>query len=267
MSRLVWGEAGTRLFEIGVNRGVLYPPNAAAGVAWNGLTAVKESPSGGEPQAYYQDGVKYFQIASAEEFDATIEAFSAPPEFALCDGTANVYAGLFITQQPRKQFGFSYCTLVGNDLVAETYGYKIHLVYGALAKPAARSNDTISASTEPMELSWDVTTVPQIVPGFKPSAHLIIDSRLATPAHLEALENMLYGQEGISPRLPSQQELVDLFTAASMTVTDNGDGSFTVVGTDVDVSNPTVDTFRLYHPAIIDNGDGTFTTTTGVNDG
>lgn len=267
MSRLVWGEAGTRFYEAGVDRGVLFPPNAAAGVAWNGLTAVKESPSGGTPQAYYQDGVKYLQVASSEEFDATLDAFSAPTEFAACDGSANIYAGLSITEQPRKQFGFSYRTLVGNDLTAEAYGYKIHLVYNALAKPSTRQHGTISDSTEPLGLSWDITTVPPVVANFKPSAHLVIDSRTSPTNHLTALENIIYGQTGIPPRMPAQQEVLDIFSAAPMTITDNGDGTFSATGTDIDVSNPTVDTFKLWHPAVIDNGDGTFTTTTGVNDG
>ena len=267
MSRLVWGETGSRFYEAGVDRGVLFPPNAAAGVPWNGLISVKEAPSGGDPQAYYQDGIKYIQIASAEEFDATIEAFSAPPEFTLCDGTANVYAGLFITQQPRKQFGLSYRTLIGNDVAAEAYGYKIHLVWNALAKPAARARVTISDTTEPLDLSWDITTVPPVIQNFKPSAHMVVNSTLAAPNHLAALENIIYGQDGIAPRMPSQQEVVDIFAGAPITVTDNGDGTFSASGPNTNVGNPTPDTFNLYNPAVIDNGDGTFTATTGVDDG
>lgn len=211
MARLVWGEKGTRLFEAGVDRGVLYPPDSV-GVPWNGLVSVREAPNGGEPQAFYQDGIKYFQIASAEEFKGTIQAFSAPPEFAVCDGVANIYAGLSITQQPRKQFGFAYRTLIGNDVAGENHGYKLHLVYNALSKPAARDNTSLSDSTEPMDLSWDIETVPPPITGFKPSAHLVISSLTAAPEHLEAVENIIYGMDGgSSARQPTVGELVTIF--------------------------------------------------------
>lgn len=260
MSQLVWGATGTRLFETGVDRGVLFPPNAAAGVAWNGLTSVKEAPSGGDPQSFYLDGVKYFQIASSEDFDATIEAFSAPVEFAACDGTANIYAGLFITQQPRKQFGFSYRTLVGNDVDADGHGYKIHLVYNALAKPTHRERLSIADNTEPMALSWDVTTVPPAISGFKPSAHLVIDSLTASAQHLTAVENIIYGQVGIDPRLPTVSELLTIFATVSvpLSITDNGDGTFSGVGDPITTDG---DTFTINDASITDNGDGTFTTT------
>jgi len=211
MTRLVWGATGTRNFETGVDRGVLFPPNAAAGVPWNGLTSVKEAPSGGEPEAYYLDGIKFLQISSAEEFNATIEAFSAPAEFGPCDGTSSIYAGLFITQQPRKQFGFSYRTLIGNDVEAENHGYKLHLVYNALAKPADRDRSTIGDNVEPLTLSWAVTTVPPVITGFKPSAHLVINSTLATLAHITAVENILYGSLGVDPRMPTMAEIVSIF--------------------------------------------------------
>jgi hypothetical protein len=200
------------MYETGVDRGVLYPPAGAIGVPWNGLISVNEAPNGGEPQAFYQDGVKYFQIASAEEFNATIAALSAPPEFALCDGIANIYAGLSISQQPRKPFGFSYRSLIGNDAVAEAYGYKLHLVYNALAKPTSRSHGSLSDSTDPMDLSWDIQTVPSPIAGFKPSAHLIINSVTATSDHLTAVENIVYGLEGgANARLPTVSELVTIF--------------------------------------------------------
>lgn len=212
MARLVWGEPGTHVYEAGVDRGVLFPPNGAIGVPWNGLVSVKEAPNGGEPEAFYLDGVKYYQIASAEEFKGTIQAFSAPPEFALCDGVVNIYAGLSITQQPRKQFGFSYRTLIGNDTAAEAYGYKLHLVYNALARPAQRDRATLSDTAEPMDLSWDIETVPPPITGFKPSAHLVINSVTASSAHLTAVENIVYGQDGGSdPRLPTVSELVLIF--------------------------------------------------------
>lgn len=212
MSRLVWGAAGSRVFETGLDRGVLFPPAGAVGVPWNGLVSVKEAPDGGEPQAFYLDGVKYFQIASAEEFKATIEALSAPPEFALCDGVASIYAGLSISQQPRKSFGFSYRSLIGNDVSAEAYGYKLHLVYGALAHPTDRDHASLSDSTDPMDLSWDIECVPPAITGFKPSAHLVISSLTASSAHLTAVENIVYGSDGGSnSRQPTVAELVTIF--------------------------------------------------------
>jgi hypothetical protein len=212
MSRIIWGETGSRLYEAGVDRGVLYPPAGAVGVPWNGLTSVKEAPSGGDPQAYYQDGIKYFQIAAAEEFKATIEAFSAPAEFASCDGIANIYAGLSISQQPRKPFGFAYRTLIGNDVVADSFGYKIHLIYNALANPSGRDNNSLSNASDPMQLSWDIQSVPPPITGFKPSAHLIINSLLATSDQLLAVENIIYGLEGGSnARQPTVSELITIF--------------------------------------------------------
>jgi hypothetical protein len=259
MARLVWGEPGTRIYETGVDRGVLYPPNGAVGVPWNGLVSVKETPNGGEPQAYYLDGVKYFQIASAEEFKGTIQAFSAPPEFALCDGVATLYAGLSITQQPRKLFGFAYRTLVGNDTAAESYGYKLHLVYNALARPAQRDRSTLSDTAEPMDLSWDIETVPPAMSGVKPSAHLVISSLEADPAHLIAVENILYGIDGGSfPRMPTISELLTIFSGSeSDTVwTDIGDGTYTGVGDDLTDNGD--GTFSAAN--VTDNGNGTFTT-------
>ena len=211
MTRLVWGATGSRNYEAGVDRGVLFPPNGAAGVPWNGLTSVNEEPSGGEPTAYYLDGIKYLQIASSEEYAATIEALSAPAEFAVCDGTAAIYAGLFISQQPRKQFGFSYRTLLGNDIDADDHGYKLHLVYNALAKPTSRDYASLGASTDPMALSWAITTVPPTVSGFKPSAHIVINSLTATAPHMTAVENIVYGSSTLIPRQPTIQELVTIF--------------------------------------------------------
>jgi len=211
MARLVWGASGTRKYEAGVDRGVLYPSNLSYGVPWNGLTSVKEAPSGGDPQPYYLDGIKYLQVASAEEFNSTIEAFTAPPEFDVCDGTANIYAGVFITQQPRKAFSFSYRTLIGNDLQSDAFGYKLHIIYNCLAKPTSRDNQTLNDSVDAMTLSWDVTTVPPPITGFKPSAHIVIDSTKADPSHLEAVENVLYGSESSESRLLTVQEIMTIF--------------------------------------------------------
>lgn len=260
MSRLVWGASGSRIFETGVDRGVLFPPNISTGVPWNGLASVNEAPSGGDSTGYYMDGIKFIQVSAAEEYAASIGAFSAPKEFAACDGTANIYAGLSITQQPRKQFGFSYRTLIGNDTEGQEFGYKIHIVYGALAKPTSRNNQTLSESSNALDLSWDITTVPPGITGFKPSAHLVINSVEASSAHLLAIENMIYGSDGIDSRLPTITDLLTIFSTADegIIITDMGDGTFTGDGDGITTDG---DTYTINDSSITDNGDGTFTTT------
>lgn len=210
MTRLSWGDAGSRLYETGADRGVLYP-NSGPGVPWYGLISVSEEPTGGEPQPYYFDGLKYLNVSAVEEFAATIEAYSSPPEFAECDGTVALHKGLFASQQPRKSFGFSYRTLIGNDVDGTTYGYKIHLVYNAMAGPSSRSNQTLGDSVEPTTYSWPIEAVPFDLPGIKPTAHLIIDSTLTAPGLLSLLEGYLYGSGGIDPYLPPAVEVVRLF--------------------------------------------------------
>ena len=212
MTKLTWGAAGERFFEAGVDRGVLYVPGLA-GVSWNGLKAVKEAPTGGEPKPYYIDGFKYANIASAEEFQASIEAFSSPSEFSVCDGTVQLAVGLFVTQQPRKSFGLSYRTLIGDDLTGLGLGYKIHLVYNALAAPAGRDNSTMTQSLDPLELSWDISTRPPAAAfGYKPTAHLVIDSRKVDPDLLAVLEGYLYGANGLLPSLPTPAQIISQFT-------------------------------------------------------
>lgn len=212
MSRLNWGTVGERYYETGIDRGVLYI-DAMSGVAWNGLVSVSESPSGGEPQPYYVDGFKFINIASAEEYTATIQAFSSPSEFGVCDGMVSISNGLFVTQQPRKSFGLCYRTKLGNDVDGLDHGYKLHLVYNALAAPSSRDNATITDSTEPSELSWAITTRPPLLTSYKPTAHLIIDSRKTAPALLVSVENILYGSISLSSRLPDPTELIALFSA------------------------------------------------------
>lgn len=210
MAVLEWGTAGQRFFETGVDRGVLYP-KIGNGVAWSGLLSVSEEPSGGEPKPYYFDGFKYLNLATAEEFSATIEAFSAPVEFGICDGTAAIHNGLFVTQQRRESFGFSYRTKVGNDVDGVDHGYKIHLVYNALSSPSQRNNATMGDSSEPITLSWGITTAPPPLSGFRPSAHFIIDSTKTEEAVLLELENILYGTSESDPYLPTISEIVSLF--------------------------------------------------------
>lgn len=212
MARLSWGDVGTRYFEAGADRGVLYVGNNP-GVPWNGLKAVSESPTGGEPKPYYVDGYKYLNVAAAEEYAATIESFGAPYEFGVCDGTIGIGHGLFATQQPRRPFHFSYRTRVGNDLDGTDHGYKIHLVYNALAKPATRNNQTHGSSVSPLELSWGITTTPPKATGIKPTAHFVVDSRYTPKSVLSLIETVLYGGSSSQARFPEVNELITLFDA------------------------------------------------------
>lgn len=208
--KLSWNSAGERFYETGSDRGVLYLPGTV-GVAWNGLISVTERSAGAEPRPYYIDGFKYANLASAEEFEMSIEAFSAPYEFGECVGVTALHAGLFVTQQSRKAFGFTYRTRVGNDLQGVDHGYKLHIVYNALAGPSDNQSQTISNSPEPTVFSWDITSSPKIIPGAKPSAHLVIDSRIANQWTLRAIERLLYGTDTDNPYLPTPEEIIDLF--------------------------------------------------------
>lgn len=210
MTQVVWDAIGERLFETGVDRGVLYLDNA--GVAWNGLISVQENSSGGDPQPYYVDGYKYVNVAASEEFEATIEAFSAPREFGVCDGTVEYRSGLFVTQQRRRPFGLSYRTLIGNDISSHEHGYKIHLVYNALAAPSQRNNQTIKGSAEPTTLSWAISTTPPKLSALKPTAHFVIDSTRTDPGVLSDLEDLLYGTVSTDPDFPTPEELIELFS-------------------------------------------------------
>lgn len=220
MSKIVWDKTGERLYETGVRNGVLYPMgengNYPAGVAWNGLTAVTESPSGAEATPLYADDIKYLNLMSAEEFGATIEAYTYPEEFAECDGSASLADGVTIGQQPRKTFGMSYKTVVGNDVAGSSHGYKIHLIYGAMAAPSEKAYATINDSPEAITFSWEVTTTPVNVTGFKPTASLVIDSTKVNAEKLASLEEILYGKDastegGTTARLPLPDEIAEIF--------------------------------------------------------
>lgn len=216
MSRLVWDKTGERLYETGVKNGVLYIPASGVyskGVAWNGLTAVTESPSGAEATALYADDIKYLSLMSTEEFGATIEAYTYPDEFAECDGSADIADGVTIGQQTRKTFGLCYKTTIGNDVDGNGYGYKLHIIYGALASPSEKAYATINDSPEAITFSWEITTTPVNVTGAKPTASLVIDSTKADPIKLAALEDILYGKDGdgsAEPRLPLPDEIKTL---------------------------------------------------------
>lgn len=208
--KLAWHVTGTRVYETGVDRGVLYL-SGKPGVPWNGLTSVSESKAGGDAQPYYVDGVKYLNLATSEEFAATITAYSAPNEFLVCSGMAGVQNGLFADQQRRQKFGFAYRSKMGNDSFGIDYGYKIHIVYNALAGPSTRNYKTTNNSPEAMELSWDITTIPEYLSTFRPTAHFVVDSTKADPIALGYLESILYGTTQLDPRLPTPTELKNLF--------------------------------------------------------
>lgn len=212
MSKIVWDKSGERFYETGVNKGVLYPQEGGAypkGVAWNGLTAVTESPSGAEATALYADNIKYLNLMSAEEFGATIEAYTYPEEFAVCNGEKSLADGVVIGQQARKAFGMSYVTKVGTDLDSEA-GYKIHIIYGALAAPSEKAYATVNDSPEAITFSWEVTTTPVEVTGSKPTATVVIDSTKVAADKLTALEAILYGSDSEEARLPLPDEIAEL---------------------------------------------------------
>ena len=214
MSKLVWDKTGERIYETGVEKGVLYPfanGTYSKGVAWNGLTNVSENPSGAESTALYADNIKYLNLMSNEEFGASIEAYTYPDEFAACDGSAEIATGVLIGQQKRSMFGLSYVTKIGNDTDGTDYGYKIHLVYGALASPSEKPYSTVNDSPEAITLSWEVSTTPVEVPGFKPTATVTINSTKVKKEELERLETILYGSESEEARLPLPKELIDIF--------------------------------------------------------
>lgn len=216
MPKIKWDQTGERYYETGVSKGVLYPyaNNAyAKGVAWNGLINVSESPEGAEATPLYADNIKYLNLMSAEEFKATIEAYTYPDEFAACNGEASLKEGVSIGQQKRSQFGLSYQTKIGNDVDSEL-GYKIHLVYGALAAPSEKAYATVNDSPEAITFSWEISTTPVEVPGFKPTASLVIDSTKVDPTKLAEFEKKLYGDETNEAMLPLPSEVATLFNAA-----------------------------------------------------
>lgn len=219
MSKIVWDQTGERLYETGVKRGVLYVQDSGGtypkGVAWNGLTAVTESPSGAEATPLYADDIKYLNLISTEELGGTIEAYTYPDEFAECDGSASIATGVYIGQQPRKTFGMCYTTTVGNDVDSNAHGYKLHLIYGALASPSEKAYSTINDSPEAITFSWEFSTTPVNVTGFKPTANIVIDSTKVASEKMTALEKILYGDTEAEPRLPLPDEVAQVITAGA----------------------------------------------------
>lgn len=223
MAELTWDEVGERLYETGVDRGVLYLPDSEGayvdGVAWNGLTSVSESPSGAEPSAQFADNIKYLNLYSAEEFGATIEAFTYPDEFAQFDGLSTPTPGVMIGQQSRRGFGLSYRTKIGNDLEGDDLGYKLHLIYGATASPSEKAYTTINDSPEAITFSWEIATTPVAVSNLKPTSIITIDSTKVDADALSDLEQILYGDSGVDPALPLPDAIVTMFSASVTTVT------------------------------------------------
>ena len=223
MAKLVWDQVGERLYETGTDHGVVYPQDSNGaypqGYAWNGLTAVSESPSGAEPTDLWADNIKYLSIRSAEEFGATIEAYTYPDEFAVLDGSAELTDGVMIGQQTRKAFGFSYRTRLGNDIQFEEYGYKLHLLYGCTVSPSEKAYQTINDSPEAITFSWEMTTTPVAVTGYKPTATLTIDSSKFNTSekrgYLQDLEDVLYGTASSEPRLPLPDEVLRILSGTS----------------------------------------------------
>lgn len=218
MSKIKWDETGKRFYETGVDHAVLYPIDNSGkyskGVAWNGITAITENPSGAEANPLYADNIKYLNLIAAEEYGCTVEAYTYPDEWAACDGSAEVVAGVVIGQQNRKTFGLSYRTKLGNDVDGQDHGYKLHLVWGGLAAPSERGYQSVNESPEAINFSWSVSTTPVDVPGFKPTASMTIDSTKVDEELLADLEDILYGTEGTDgtdARLPLPAEIIDLF--------------------------------------------------------
>lgn len=273
MTTLQWDKVGERTFETGTDHGVLYPQNAQGsyddGVAWNGLTGVTETPSGAEPNKQYADNQVYLNLLSAEEFGGTIEAFTYPDEFGQCDGTAELAPGVMVGQQGRRPFGFSWRTLIGNDVLGADFGYKLHLAYNCLAKPSEKANATINESPEAVALSWEFSSTKVAVnrPGIKPTAHLVIDSTKVNATALANLEALLYGTEGQDPRLPTPDEVYALFagtvtevtpteptynpTTDTLTIPSITGVIYSIAGVDVPAGNITItdDTFVTARPA------------------
>ena len=225
MAKLEWDKTGERLYETGTDRGVLYVASNGTyptGVAWNGLTGVDENPSGAEANAQYADNIKYLELRSAEDFGATVTAYTYPDEFEQCDGSAEPTEGMYIGQQARKMFGMSYRTKIGNDVDGDEHGYYIHLIYGATASPSQRSYKTINDSPEPIEFSWEVTTTPVNITGYKPVAHIRINSTKADPEKLAVLESVLYGAnaegnaEGRTASLPLPDAVKTILTTGQI---------------------------------------------------
>ena len=214
MAKLTWDQNGQKLYETGVSNGVLFVKDAEGeygnGVAWNGIISVSENPSGGEPSPIYADNIKYLNLMGTEEFGASLEAYTYPAEFGECDGSAQIAKGVYIGQQTRKTFAICYKTIIGNDIDGNDHGYKLHFIYGALAAPSEKSYSTVNDSPEAITFSWELSTTPVEVEGYKPTASLVIDSTKSDAEKLKALEAIIYGSESEEARLPLPSDIIEL---------------------------------------------------------
>lgn len=267
MTKLLWDQVGERQYETGVDRGVLYIPTAGVydvGYAWNGLTTVTESPSGAEASPQFADNIKYLNLVSAEQFGATVEAFTYPAEFGQCDGTASPETGVFVGQQSRKSFGLAYRTMLGNDVDGTDYGYKLHLIYGALAAPSEKAYATVNDSPEALAFSWAVTTTPVDVTNLKPTAVLTINSTEVDADSLAALEDALYGTAGTTAYLPLPDEVIGMFAGTQTAVTPLAP---TFVGSTGVITIPSVTgvTYRRADTNVVVTGTTTIAGTTGAS--
>jgi hypothetical protein len=260
VTRLSWGDYGSRFYEAGVDRGVLYT-DGSDGVPWNGLTSVTETATGGAAKPYYIDGEKYLNVASREEYQATLTAYTYPEEFSECDGSVQIRPGLLATKQQRKSFDLSYRTLIGNDQTVAA-GYKIHLIYGVLASPSARVYKSTSNSVDPDDFSWTLTSLPPAISGYKRTSHFIIDSRFIDPDTLSGIEDILYGNDETASRIPDVSEIMDLIDSGDhLTVTILSGGKFSMTAPIADLVMLDIGTFQVTWPTVIDNFDGTYTAT------
>jgi hypothetical protein len=259
LTKIVWDAMASRVYQTGIDRGVLYVGNSP-GVPWNGITSVIENSSGGAVKPLYLDGEKFSNLASSEEYDANLSAYTYPDEFEICDGTASVRPGLLVTRQKRKSFGLSYRTRVGNALSSDL-GYRIHIVYNATASPSVHTYKTIGDTVSANDFNWKLSALPPVTQGYKRTSHIILDSRYLTPEVLSAVEDILYGTDSTLSRLLSFAELVDLIdTNATLTVVDNGDGTFTITApmsvlgmvspSNFSVSGPTVNLIDSTHYSV-----------------
>jgi hypothetical protein len=266
VAKIVWDEIGKRIFETGIDRGVLYPPPKISvvqpGVPWNGLVAVNHAPVGGEAKPYYIDGYKYQNRSAPEEYASSLQAFTSPDEFDDLNGLAYLGGGLSMGGQRRRAFGLTYRTVVGNDVNGVNHGYKIHLVYNALATPSNQNYGTVGDNPEPVTFDWNITTKPIKVAGYKAPSYLVVDSTKVSAPLLETFENLIYGTAGTDPVLPTPAELISLFVGwPTLYVINNGNGTFTISGPDDVIRMINAHTFQLIADTAENNGDGTFDVT------
>lgn len=251
MTKLSWTRPGTRIFETGVDRGVLYVDNGI-GVPWVGLSGISETPMDEDSFAHHQNSVKFYESNGNDDFKAVINAYTYPKAFQVCDGTANLGGGLYVDRQERSRFHLSYRTRIGNEIDGPEHAYKIHLIYNALAQPTPKNFVSLSGSVSPNLFSWNITTIPIDVPGGEPSAHFIIDSREINRYALNEFENILYGTDTTNPRMPTVDEVMDIIGQwVTLVITDNGDGTFTASGPDEVVNMVTEDEFFIDWPSAI----------------